>query len=388
MSSTSSHDPLLPENLQPARRLVWAAQIAFFPTGILTTLLGPMLPILISRWALNDAQAGNLFLAQFLACLIGVQLSGVLLARVGFRPAFLLGLLLMAAGIATIYVGSLWLGLAALALYGLGLGFIIPTDNLLIAEISAGSGAGAISLLNFFWGVGAITCALSVAWANEHEILPFFLRSVALLLVLLALAVRNLPFPGEVKTGASPVPWREIWSTPAPWLFAVVFFLYPGAETSVGGWISSYVVRMGSHPAMGPLMPAFFWTALTVGRFLGSGLRQAQERRVLIGGFAFGSAGIALLLWSSSVAQVIASALITGLSFSTLYPITIARLSRRFGVSTRKIGSAMFSMASIGPAVVPWAVGLVSHATGSLRAGLGVALAATAALLLIHVRDW
>src|SRR5450755_1869448 len=102
------------------RKLILAGQIAFFPTGILTTLLGPMLPILIARWAMNDTQAGNLFLVQFLSMLVGVQLSGVLLARWGFRPAFLSGLLLMASGVATIYMGSLWLGLAAVATYGLG----------------------------------------------------------------------------------------------------------------------------------------------------------------------------------------------------------------------------------------------------------------------------
>ncbi len=78
------------------KKLILAGQLAFLPTGILTTLLGPMLPILISRWALDDTQAGNLFLVQFLAALLGVQLSGVLLSRLGFRPAFLLGLLLMA----------------------------------------------------------------------------------------------------------------------------------------------------------------------------------------------------------------------------------------------------------------------------------------------------
>jgi MFS family permease len=69
----------------------WPARLPFFATGILTTLLGPMLPILIARWAMNDTQAGNLFLVQFLASLMGVQLSGVLLVRWGFRPAFLSG---------------------------------------------------------------------------------------------------------------------------------------------------------------------------------------------------------------------------------------------------------------------------------------------------------
>src|ERR1017187_839836 len=93
------------EHVQPSsnKKLILAAQIAFLPTGILMTLLGPMLPLLIARCALNDTQAGNMFLFQFLASLVGVQLSGVLLSRLGFRPAFLSGLLLMSCGTATLY---------------------------------------------------------------------------------------------------------------------------------------------------------------------------------------------------------------------------------------------------------------------------------------------
>ena len=165
------------EHVQASRnkRLILAAQLAFLPTGILTTLLGPMLPLLIGRWALNDKQAGNLFLVQFLAALVGVQLSGVLLSRLGFRPAFLLGLLLMAGGAATLYVGSMWLGMASIAVYGLGLGLIIPSDNLLIAEIGGDSRTSAVSLLNFFWGVGAVLCSLLVAWSAAHGCSHFFL---------------------------------------------------------------------------------------------------------------------------------------------------------------------------------------------------------------------
>jgi fucose permease len=423
------------------RKLVLAAQIAFLPTGILTTLLGPMLPILIARWAMNDTQAGNLFLVQFLASLVGVQLSGVLLARWGFRPAFLLGLLLMACGVATLYVGSLWLGLASVAAYGLGLGLMIPTNNLLIAEIGSSSGSGpspndsssdssnegsrdssrersgersrehsrasAVSLLNFFWGVGAVLCSLMVAWTAAHRLLPLFLGVVALFLVLLALAMRNLPFPAaaksseakssaaksaEAKSGerSASSSWREIAKSPAIWLFAAVFFLYPGAETAVGGWIGSFVSRLGSHGAsMASLMPAFFWSALTVGRALGTAfLRHFSERRVLRAGCAAGAAGIGLMLWAPALAGVIGGALITGLSFSTLYPITVARLSERYGVAARSIGSLMFSLAAVGPAVIPWMVGVISHATGSLRAGLLLPLAATVILFLIHLFEW
>jgi fucose permease len=349
-----------------------------------------MLPILIARWALNDTQAGNLFLVQFLAQLAGVQLSGVLLARAGFRPAFLSGLVLMACGVATLYLGSAWLGLLSVAAYGLGLGLIIPTNNLLIAEVSHGSRSAALSLLNFFWGVGAVACSLLVAWAHAHGLVPVFLGSVAISLVLLAVAVRNLPFPGAVKSAASPTPGREVWRNPITWLFAAVFFLYPGAETAVGGWIGSYVTRLGSLGAtMGIVMPAFFWAALTAGRAAGSLiLRYVSERRALQAGFALGAAGIGVLLGASTLGGVIASALITGLSFSIMFPIMVARLSHHFGLTARSMGSVMFSLAAAGPAFIPWLVGVISNATGNLRAGLAVPLAATIVLLVIHLRDW
>ncbi len=372
------------------RRLVLAGQIAFLPTGVLTTLLGPMLPILSARWALNDSQAGNLFPVQFLSQLVGVLLSGVLLARLGFRPAFLSGLLLMAGGVGTLYLGSPWLGFVSVAVYGLGLGLIIPTDNLMIAEVSTGSRAAAVSLLNLFWGMGAVLSSLLVAWAHAHRLLPAFLGSVALFLVLLAVAVRALPFPEPRKSSDPPIPWGEIVRHPATWLFALVFFLYPGAETCVGGWIASYVARMGSHGAsMGAMMPAFFWSALTLGRGAGSlFLHRMREVRVLQAGYGLGAVGIGLLLCSSTLPGVIVSALITGVSFATLYPITVARLSHRFGVAARSIGAVMFSIAALGPAMLPWLVGMISQSTGSLRAGLAVPFAATVILFLIHLRDW
>ena len=136
-------------------------------------------------------------------------------------------------------------------------------------------------------------------------------------------------------------------------------------------------------------MPAFFWSALTLGRALGTAfLPHISERQVLRTGYATSAAGIALMLWSPSLTGVIVGAFITGLSYATLYPITVARLSERFGVAARSIGAVMFSLASIGPALLPWLVGVVSHSTGSLRAGLLLPLGATVILFLIHLVDW
>src|ERR1700734_714607 len=101
--------------------------------------------------------------------------------------------------------------------------------------------------------------------------MPLFLGPVALLLFLLALSMRNLPFPAAETSAESSVTasWRQIAKSPAIWIFAAIFFLYPGAETGIGGLIGSFALRLGeSGVEMAAMMPAFFWSGLTIGRAL------------------------------------------------------------------------------------------------------------------------
>jgi len=48
----------------------------------------------------------------------------------------------------------------------------------------------------------------------------------------------------------------------------------------------------------------------------------------------------------------------------------------------------MFSLAAVGPAMIPWLVGVISNATGNLRTGLLVPLVATVLLFFVHLTDW
>src|ERR1700676_4660692 len=87
-----------------------AAHAAFVPIGMVTVLLGPLLPVLSARWSLNYLQAGSLFTAQFLGSTIAVVLSGVIVSRWGFRSAINAGILAMAAGVGTLPFSSHFLG--------------------------------------------------------------------------------------------------------------------------------------------------------------------------------------------------------------------------------------------------------------------------------------
>src|SRR3954467_8766621 len=74
-----------------SRRLLILLHGGFVVTGIMTTFIGPLLPVLATRWSLTDAQAGELITAQFVGSMAGVALSGILTLRRGFKFPIALG---------------------------------------------------------------------------------------------------------------------------------------------------------------------------------------------------------------------------------------------------------------------------------------------------------
>src|SRR5580658_8481580 len=72
-----------------SRRAERAANVVvhagFVLAGIVTTLLGPILPILIARWSLSDERAGLFFVCQFGTSMIGVVSLGALIPRWGYK---------------------------------------------------------------------------------------------------------------------------------------------------------------------------------------------------------------------------------------------------------------------------------------------------------------
>ncbi|HEV2221849.1 MAG TPA: hypothetical protein VGR84_02505, partial [Candidatus Acidoferrales bacterium] len=90
----------------------------FVATGMVTTLLGPVLPFLTARWQLDDMHAGLLFTAQFAGSMTGVLLSSVILTRRGFRPSLVAGFGLMGIGVAALGFVTWIVGLISVILFG------------------------------------------------------------------------------------------------------------------------------------------------------------------------------------------------------------------------------------------------------------------------------
>jgi FHS family glucose/mannose:H+ symporter-like MFS transporter len=389
MSSIQSR-PLLLSTSSAASIVLHAGLVV---TGVATTLIGPILPLLIGRWTLSDERAGLFFTAQFCGSMAGVASTRWLIGW-GYRQTFVCGFSLIAAGVAGLNLGSNAACLAATFVFGCGLGQVLSTANLWVAEIAKARRVAALSILNLLWGIGAIACSPLVMLAQRHEATSLLLYALAAgsAITTLILAGMNLepgetPEPAETEEGEeqSTQGLRAGISRRSAFSLAALFFLYVGSENSVAGWVASLAKRMNSDSGdLWALAPMFFWGGLIAGRALVPMLPLRRfERTLLASGLILAAAGISLLLQAKTFASVAVSVSAVGLGLAAIFPILVAWLVKAFGERSRRIGAIMFALAGMGGAVMPWFVGLTSTRTGSLRAGLLVPLAGCLAMFAL-----
>lgn len=370
----------------PARLFPLLLHAGFVLTGVVTTLLGPLLPALTERWMLQDREAGRLLALQFGGSTGGVLLSSVLLPRLGLRRTLVLGFGAMAAGVAGLGLGARAAGLASIAVYGVGLGLAIPATNVAVAEAHPARAAAALNVLNFVWGLGA------TAWPFGARLMLHArgaagldaLVALALTLVVLAVSFAWVPVTGpaaprhadRAPEAAPPSGWR------LPVAFGLLFFLYVGTENAVAGWAALHAQRLAESASSDwVLTPALFWAALLVGRGVAPWLLdRLDEIRLALAGLGLASAGAALLLVASDPRVAVGAVGLVGLGLASVFPIVIALMSKTFGGASRRVAGWMFALAGLGGAALPWLVGALSTAFGGLRAGLVAPLAGCLAM--------
>jgi MFS transporter, FHS family, glucose/mannose:H+ symporter len=246
-----------------------------------------------------------------------------------------------------------------------------------------------LTRVNFFWGLGAVSCPQFVAIAVRPSTLRLLLLvlSVGALGVSVALAPllrRKTPVQRDQQ---SDIQSRAKIDIPIFLLFSLLMFLYVGGETSVSGWITTYAYRFANlSPARASLYVSAFWLAIVLSRaavplLIGF----ASESTVLIGGVITAGTGIAILLFPHSAAMSLGSVVIAGLGCGPVFPLAIARLLARIGDSRH--AGWIFAICGSGGAVLPWVMGILSTASGSLRTAFLVPLFAMGGVLLLALLD-
>jgi len=369
------------------RNLLVLLFAGFVLNGIATTIIGPMLPIFIRRWSLDDGQAGLFSTIQFLAALGGTLASSAIATWWGYRPALVLGYALMGGGLASLDANTHDVALAATAAFGLGYGLITPGTNLFVAELGGAKSASLLNQLNFAWGAGAMACSPLIALALKRNGLAVLLAGTAVFGAILVVGLLFVSFGVQqhkrdpsVAGTASPVIGLGVTIA-----LAAMFFIYVAMENGIGIWSAEYARRIANGiTSMTTLAPMFFYAGLASGRGAAPQiLRFMHERKIVLGALSLTAAATTLLIASRSLPIATVAVFLAGLGCASVYPIYIAWLSRWYGARAKTIGGVLFALASLGGSAGPGLIGVVSKFSGSLRVGLLVPLACAAILIFL-----
>ena len=357
----------------------------FVLTGIVTTVLGPVLPWLSTRWLLSDATAGSLFTVQFAGGLAGGAIAGMLASIAGTGRTLAIGYLLMSIGLLTMAIGDKVVGTIAIAIAGLGFGFVSPLTNLTSARLSPMRAAGALGAVNLCWGFGAAMWPLIVATSDSRWGIRSALMFVSAAIVAMAVPFVVARFPAEVPHAASSPGRTQAATLTRLVTLGLCIALYSGTEASIGGWVTEFARRMTAPLTTNrwEFAASAFWGGLTAGRAaVAVWLTRRWETPAMFFGLGLLATGIALLLSARHVDHVLAAAALCGLGLGPIFPVTVAALAR--GFPTRMAGP-MVAMGSLGAATLPWLVGALSSRAGSLTVGFAALEGFVLLLIVLQV---
>ena len=349
----------------------------FFVIGIVTVLLGQVLPVLSSRLSLNDAQSGVLLSAQFAGALLGTLSVGQLIRRLGFPTASLIGLILIALGLPALNSHSFvvcWIGIFV---YGSGIGMAIPAVNLLTIEITPPERqSSAVNVLNFGWGAGAICSQpFAAAMSGGNSLVPLTVTLVVALLVVaicFILVIRKSRGAAADDDSTPDLP-AQIWNRPESWLFVAFAFFTIGVEGGIHGWLTTYSESVTSSGGQGISATVVYFFFYVVGRGVASFVsRSMPENKLITLCSALMLVGVSLIVMSEALLFV--GSAIAGLGCSAIFPTNMVRFAKIFGPGATRNATPIFISGTAGAAAITSLVGFASFRLGNLRWGIAVIL--------------
>jgi fucose permease len=380
-----------PTELKAIQTLKILLHLGFFISGITTVLIGQVLPVLAFRFSLNDLQVGYFFPAQFAGSLTGTFLTNWFGRQNKFLAATFIGCFLMGTGVLMLNAGSFEACLTGFFLNGIGIGLTLPSINMLILELNPQRATSALNILNFFWGLGAIVCSLTVY--NLSKSVGLFPVSLFLAVSLFVITLFLLQAPGEIEQKPqhksenlkdSVIP---IWTNPTAWLIAGFNFIHVGFESGVGGWLPTYSERLKDNSFTWWLSPTFlFFFFFVAGRGVAPFfLRFLNENKMLFVSLLTVFGGTLVLLSANDVSMLGIGASIAGFGTSSIFPTNISRFTKIFGASASRRATPFFICGTLGAASTNWLIGFTSNYFNDLHSGMFILLVSSLLLILIQI---
>lgn len=390
--------------------VLFFSSLIYIGLGITLSAIGPLLPSLAQRNGVGLSEIGLVFTGIFLGAMVAQLVAGEVADRVGRRPVYLFGVIVMVfATIGLIESRLFALTIAMAAAWGIGLGAAELAANVLAAELFPNRSVSSLNLLNVFFGVGSFVgpALVSLALGWWHAGTPALLIGGALIATQVPFVARlrdggsrtsistakavagshDTP-PAELPDSTPPPRGRSVYGSPLLWVLGAALLVYVGAEQMTGGWTAVFMERTTALALRGAaLVASGFWVAFTLGRAAVAvfGARVAP-RAVLTAGVATALAGALIVNLGAGNTQLsIAGFLLIGLGFGPIYPTTLAIAGRWFAGAAGKAIGAAGALGSVGGMIFPFLDGVLIGRDGPLAGARFAVLAIVAVVALLAV---
>lgn len=193
-----------PAQVVPGRLEQMSTRIAFFIAGFGIAAWAPLVPYAKARAGLDEGTLGLLLLSLGVGSILAMPLAGVLATRFGCRRVLTGGTLLICLALPLLAtVSTVPLLIAALFLFGAGLGTVDSTTNLQAVIVERASGKTMMSGFHGMFSLGGIVGAGGVSALLGLGISPLGAMAVVIVMLLAALfkAAPHLLTYGSESTG-------------------------------------------------------------------------------------------------------------------------------------------------------------------------------------------
>ncbi len=367
-------DPALKNKTTSRIGLILLAYIAFISLGLPDGLFGVAWPSIRATFSLHLDAMGSLLVAATAGYLTSSFFSGRLMARLGVGG-------LLAASCATTGLSLIgytlvpeWWMMVALGLgVGLGAGAIDAGINTYVAS---NFGAGLMQWLHASFGIGItlgpiiMTIAISSfnTWRLGYVIVGTAQIALAACFALTIPLWQRTDAPGAAKEARRltdyNTPLLETLRRPAVWLSLLMFFVYVGAEITLGSWAYTLLTESrGIAPSVAGLWTGSYWGTFTLGRILaGLYTKRVGVHTLVRGSVLFALLGAVLLWWNPAEAISLLGVAIVGFAIAPIFPGLVSGTSGRVGArhAANAIGMQIGASGLAG-AVVPGFAGVLAR---------------------------
>ncbi len=382
--------------LRYARAAVFGLFVSF---GVVIASWAVHLPSVMAATRISTSQLGIVLLVLGAGAIAGMQLSGLLVDRLGSGRIGVIGVAVMAVALLPpLAVSSWWPVMAAALVLGIATGIAEVGMNAAAVDVERDYGRPIMGAFHAVFSIGNVAGALIGAAGFElgaGVVVTAITVAVIALLVVGAAATVLVRYRATcaVERDMTSPPEQEVSGGGRVALLGALAFLLLLAEGSAMDWSSLHAQQhLGTSPTAGALALGCFVAAMTVGRFSVDRVAgRVGSVRTVRWGSAAAAGGLAIVMMSPVLPLTLIGWAVTGLGLSGGVPQVFTAAGNLGGASgkilSRVAGTGYVALLA-GPSLIGWLAELFTLNGAFLLPLCGVVICVCAARSVApHARE-